>query len=84
MIIDLRTEAERSRNPRTSDIVINTPLPPLNQSQIADLKVALTEVARDIPDRPIKVFCAKGSRSRLATSILRDMGVEVVDLGGVR
>jgi rhodanese-related sulfurtransferase len=83
MIIDLRTDREIARYPVPSDIIINTPIPPLSPRAMADLREALSEVAPMARGETIQVFCAKGNRSKIAASILRSMGYRVVDRGGV-
>lgn len=84
MIIDLRTDAEINQLPRASDVIINTPLPPLNTRQVCELAETLHEVTQHAPGATYRVFCAKGNRSGLAAAMLKAMGVRVVDLGGVR
>jgi rhodanese-related sulfurtransferase len=84
MIIDLRTEAEISRKPKASDIVIPTPLPPLGPQAVCQLAETLHEVGSKFGNgRRLEVFCAKGNRSRLAFAMLKSMGFQVVDRGGV-
>ena len=84
MVIDLRTEEERTRNPRFSDIQVEIPKPPLGTAAICWAARTLLDVAieYDFNGEPVQVFCAKGIRSALAASILRASGYKVIDLGG--
>ena len=84
MVIDLRTYAEAAARPVPSDVILNVPKPPLSPLQIARVAAALSCVVSALPkDAPIRVFCAKGLRSALATAILRQAGyTNVADLGG--
>lgn len=85
MVIDLRTEEERARRPRPSDIQVEIPKPPLGPAAICWAARTLLDIAieYDFNGEPVRVFCAKGIRSELAASILRASGYKVIDLGGV-
>lgn len=84
MVIDLRTEEERARKPRTSDMQVEIPKPPLGPAAICWAARTLLDVAieYDFNGEPVQVFCAKSVRSALAASILRASGYKVIDLGG--
>jgi len=84
MVIDLRTEEERARKPRFSDIQVEIPKPPLGPAAICWAARTLLDIAieYDFNGEPVQVFCAKGIRSALAASILRASGYKVIDLGG--
>lgn len=84
MVIDLRTEQERNRKPRPSDLQIEIPKPPLGPAAVCWAARTLLDVAieYDFDGKPVQVFCAKGIRSALAASILRAAGYKVTDLGG--
>jgi rhodanese-related sulfurtransferase len=81
VLVDLRSAAERRRQPRESDIQIEVPPPPLNAEAVCWLAETILAVAADLRGAQIGVFCARGVRSGLAASILRATGYNVVDLG---
>jgi rhodanese-related sulfurtransferase len=82
MVIDLRTEAERKRKPHPSDVQVEVPLPPLSAEVMCWMAKTLTFLASETQGE-ISVFCARGTRSRLATAMLRASGHSVRDLGGI-
>ncbi len=82
MVIDLRTENERLRSPRPSDIQIEVPLP-VTPAVRQWLEHTLLHIAAAHRRETFKVCCAKGNRSKIAADILRRGGYDVVDLGGV-
>ena len=82
MVIDLRTENERLRNPKPSDIQIEVPLP-MSPAVRQWLEHTLLHIAEAHRRETLKVCCAKGNRSKIAADILRRAGYDAVDLGGV-
>lgn len=70
-ILDVRTPAEfRAGHVKGA---LNVP--------VDEIGVRLGEVPKD---RPVLVYCASGNRSRRATGILRQAGIEAIDAGTAR
>jgi rhodanese-related sulfurtransferase len=83
MRIDLRTERERREKPVLADVVIETPVPPWTDADVARLEDALLDVVEKMHSgEPIEVFCARGKRAKLAIDILRHHGIRATDVTG--
>jgi len=85
VLLDVRSPDEHRRLRVPGAVLIPTPLPPLDPDAICQLSIALAQATAGVPrSRPLLVYCAKGKRSRLASSILGVYGFEeVIDLGGI-
>lgn len=84
ILLDIRSYAEWNEGHFSNAIHVPTPLPPLSAEQICLLTQKLAELMNRFgPDTQFAVYCKKGKRSGLAASLLRVMGAEVKDLGGV-
>jgi len=81
VIIDLRTPGERRIGSWPGSISLPIPKPPVNVQHVRE---RLRQFLVGIPkDEPISVYCAKGLRSSVAASLLKDMGFSnVTNLGG--
>jgi len=85
LLVDLRTFEEVEDCPSESDLILDTPLPPLSPEDVADLTESLYSLTSDMSKHQyINIFCAKGKRSAVAVAILKQAGfTNVTDLGGV-
>ena len=83
--IDLRTRGEVAACPNKSNLVLETPKPPMTPRQIKALAERVLKLASKLPkDETIEVFCAKGKRSGVAAAVLRQAGYNVVDRGAAK
>lgn len=84
LLLDLRSRKEASGDPVSGARVLDIPLPPLSARDREGLTRKLKRVTSGLSRaHPIRVFCAKGKRSKVGVQILRRLGfVNVKDLGG--
>ena len=81
-ILDIRTRSEYEAIHVCGAIHIETPRPPLSISARRSLLHRMA--ALNFPaGEPVAVYCAKGIRSKIAAGLLRQLGHEVIDLGGI-
>lgn len=83
-ILDIRTEQEYCSGHLCDAINIPTPLPPLNNSSKNVLRNRLQNwIDNEYRGEKVYVYCKKGIRAELATNVLRSLGVNAVNIGGV-
>ncbi len=84
MILDIRSTQEYAEGHIEGAVLVPTPRPPLSLLQRATLRARLESVTATLPrGSTVAVYCKKGVRSALAASMLRAMGYDVVDWGGI-
>ena len=87
IILDIRTKQEYCSGHICSAINVPTPLPPLTQNKINNLRQNLHRTLVQLkvnPNTPIYVYCKKGIRARRAKVLLRQMGMRnIQNIGGV-
>lgn len=82
IILDIRTYSEFCTGHLCGAINIETPLPPLSHRQVYELANRLRDQKIN-KGKIVAVYCKKGVRSRIATTILQNMGYQVINLGGI-
>ena len=80
-IIDVRTNEEFCKGHICGAFNTDTPIPPLTVNDYIILKNTLYSKYLN-SNKKFLVYCKKGNRSNIATKILRDMGKQVIDVGG--
>lgn len=85
LILDVRSKQEHAIGHVPGAILIPTPPPPLDRAARARLATSLQVAMRNVPrERPVWIYCQRGRRSKLAQTLLREMGFrKVEDLGGI-
>lgn len=85
LTLDIRTPKEYRSGHLPNAILVDTPLPPLDEASFHALKERLWSVVGGMSlDTPIQVYCKKGIRAGYAAVILEDWGFRnVICLGGV-
>lgn len=86
IFLDIRTKEEYCTGHVCDAILIETPLPPLNQLHINTLQSKIKNIVKQLDkDKIIYVYCKKGIRSGIALEMLNKEGMNnVISLGGVK
>jgi len=85
LTLDIRTPKEYRSGHLEGAVLVNTPLPPLDEASFHTLEERLWGIVGGLPlNTRIQVYCKKGIRAGYATVILEDWGFRnVTCLGGV-
>jgi len=82
VILDVRTPEEYAEGHVAGSVNVSSGRPPLSAPAYRDLRQRLG--ALSLPaGSPVLVYCARGIRASAAAQVLRDMGYDARNIGGV-
>lgn len=84
VILDIRTPQEYEQGHLQGAVLVPTPLPPLDELRKLRLRENLRRAMDEVPkERKVYVYCKKGKRAGVASDIIKTMGYDATNLGGV-